>query len=394
MENRGHCFEGARGKIERRSSVKIAMLGHKRIPSREGGVEVVVEELSTRLVKLGHEVTCFNRGGQAVNGTEFQSKSEYEGVRLKEVFTLDLKGLAAVTSSFFACLQAGLGDFDVVHVHAEGPAFFSFLPKLFGKKVIVTVHGLDWARAKWGKFASWYIKRGEKHAVAYADEIIVLSASMKAYFARTYGREVRYIPNGVARAEKQQAELLPSLGLAPEEYILYLGRLVPEKGVHYLIEAYKQIKTTKKLVIAGGGSNSQDYVEYLKQLAQEDDRVSFTGFVQGRLLEELYSNAYVYCLPSDLEGMPLSLLEALSYGACCLTSDIPECAEVVQEHGLTFRKGDVQDLQQQLALLCDEAELVQKYRSEAADFVLQHHSWDKVVQETLTLYEKSRKISS
>ena len=135
------------------------MIGHKHIPSREGGIEVVVEELSTRMVKLGHSVTCFNRKGRHVSGGEIEKLKEYKGVKIKEVFTIERKGLAAMTSSLFATLSASFSNYEVIHIHAEGPAFFSFIPHLLHKKIVVTIHGLDWDRAKWSIFAKWYIKQ-------------------------------------------------------------------------------------------------------------------------------------------------------------------------------------------------------------------------------------------
>ena len=372
------------------SKLKIAMFGHKRIPSREGGIEIVVGELSTRMAELGHDITCYNRGGHHVSGKEFDCVlgKIYKKVRLKTVPTIEKKGLAAVSSSFFAAIQTAFGKYDVVHIHAEGPAAFCWLPKLFRKKVVVTVHGLDWQREKWkGGFGARYIHLGEKMTVKHADEIIVLSTEIKKYFKDTYKRKTRYIPNGVNRPEKMQAQLITEkFSLKKDSYILFLGRLVPEKGEHYLIEAFKKVNTDKKLVIAGGGSDSGDYMEKLKILAAGDDRILFTGFVQGRILSELYSNAYVYCLPSDLEGMPLSLLEAMSYGNCCLTSDIAECIEVTEDKAMRFQKSDIEDLRKKLQYACEHPDEVQKYKTEAADFICKRYNWDDVAAKTLKLY--------
>ena len=370
---------------------RIAMFGHKRIPSREGGVEVVVEEIATRMVQQGHQVTCYNRGGHHVSGSAFDAEtvSDYKGVKLKTVPTIDQKGLAAVTSSFFAALCSAFGPYDVVHIHAEGPAAFCWLPKLFGKRVIVTIHGLDWQRKKWkGGFGAKYIHLGEKMAARWADEIVVLNRKEQVYFKETYGRNTILIPNGVSRPEPVQADLIKQeWGLDKDSYILYLGRLVPEKGEHYLIQAFKQVRTDKRLVIAGGASDTDAYMEQLKELAADDKRILFTGFVQGRRLQELYSNAYVYVLPSDLEGMPLSLLEAMSYGNCCLTSSIPECAEVIGNHGVTFQKGNIRDLQAQLQRLCDQPQTVLDYKRRASSYICRKYDWDIVVQQTLYLYE-------
>ena len=267
------------------------------------------------------------------------------------------------------------------------------LPKLFRKKVIVTIHGLDWQREKWGHgFASKYIFMGEKRAVRYADEIIVLSESVQRYFKEKYNKETRYIPNGVNEHKVVPAELInEKWGLKKDGYILFLGRIVPEKGLRYLIEAFEKVKTDKKLVIAGGVSDTSEFYKELKALSKDDGRVIYTGFVQGRELDELYSNAYIYTLPSDLEGMPLSLLEAMSFGNCCLTSDIPECTEVVKDKAVTFKKGDVDDLADKLQLLCSNPETVRKYKVQASEYILENFRWDNVVKKTLQLYDVEKK---
>lgn len=372
--------------------MNIAMLGHKRIPSREGGVEIVVEELSTRMAARGNAVTCYNRKGHHVSGREFdrQTLSEYKGVRLKDVITIDKKGLAAMTSSFFAAIKAAVGKYDVVHFHAEGPCAMIWIPKLFGKRLVCTIHGLDHKREKWTGFAKKYILFGEKMAVRFADEIIVLSRGVQEYFEKTYGRKTVFIPNGVTMPENKNADLITSqFDLHKDDYILFLGRIVPEKGLRYLVEAFRKVNTDKKLVIAGGSSDTQEFWNELKEMAQDDERIVFTGFVQGQMLEELYSNAYVYTLPSDLEGMPLSLLEAMSYGNCCLVSDIAECAEVVEDKAVTFAKADVGDLKKKMQWLCDDSEAVLRYKNEAADFICGKYNWDKIVDRTLELYHES-----
>ena len=371
--------------------LRSCMFGHKRIPSREGGIEVVVEELSTRMVKLGHQVTCYNRGGHHVSGKEFDGERlhEYKGVKLKTVPTINRKGLTAVSSSFFAALASAFGRYDVVHIHAEGPAAMCWIPKLFGKRVVVTIHGLDWQREKWkNRFGSKYIHLGEKMAVKFADEIIVLSKGVQEYFQKTYGRKTLFIPNGVNRPVLRKADLIKNkFGIDKDGYLLFLGRIVPEKGLRYLIEAYKELHTDKKLVIAGGSSDTDDFMQEIQTLATGDDRIIFTGFVAGQALEELYSNAYLYLLPSDLEGMPLSLLEAMSYGNCCVVSDIAECSEVVEDKAVTFQKSNVQDVKEKLQRLCDDPATVQKYKNEAADFICSKYNWDEITQKTLEVYE-------
>lgn len=374
--------------------LNICMLGHKRVPSREGGIEVVVQELSCRMAALGHDVTLYNRRGHHVSGRQYDTDriTEFKGVHIRDVPTIEKKGLAAVSSSFFASIKAAFGKYDVVHYHAEGPCVFLWIPKLFGKRVVATIHGIDWQRAKWEhSFGSKYIKYGEKVAVRHADEIIVLSKNVQDYFLKTYNRKTHFIPNGVNRPKVRDASIITEKwGLKKDGYILYLGRIVPEKGLNYLVKAYKQLNTDKKLVIAGGASDTDEFVQEVKQIVDNDKRIIFTGFVQGQLLSELYSNAYIYCLPSDLEGMPLSLLEAMSYNNCCLTSDIDECSEVIENKGVTFMKSDVDDLQEKLQLMCGNPALVQKYKDEAQDFICRKYNWDDVVDKTLALYRKEK----
>ncbi len=371
-----------------KSGLKIAMIGHKRVPSREGGVEIVVEELSRRMACLGNKVDVYNRSGSHVSGSAFDSiGSELpENIRAITIPTPENKTLNAFVYSFLASLRALFGRYDVIHFHAEGPAAMCFLPKLFGIRTVVTIHGLDWQRSKWGGFASKYLKFGEKTAARCADEIIVLSDAVRDYFKKEYGRNTVYIPNGITQPDFEDiAEAGEKYGLKKDRYILYLGRIVPEKGIHYLIEAYSDMKTDMPLVIAGGSSHSEEYFARLKRSA-EGKNIIFTDFVQGRMLRELYSNAYLYVLPSDLEGMPISLLEAMSYSNCCLTSDIPECTQVCGENAVYFRKSSVDDLKNKLEYLIKNSDTVLEYKSRAHDYIISKYSWDDVVNRTLALY--------
>jgi len=370
--------------------MRIAMIGHKRYGSREGGVEVVVTELARRMAALGHEVTCYDRSGSDVmTGKAVQTcERVVGGVRVVPVRTVDKKGLAALSSSFFATLAVVKDRPDVVHYHAEGPCVPLPLARCAGIRTVATIHGLDWQRAKWGKLASAYIKMGERAAATKADELIVLSEANKAYFKEAYGREATYIPNGVdVRAVRAADSIKAKWGLEEGSYLLYLGRLVPEKRPELLIEAFKKLETDKQLVIAGGGSDTSEFERSLHALAEGDSRILFTGFVSGEPLEELYSNAYAYVLPSDVEGMPMSLLEAMAYGRCCVTSDVPECADVLGGAGLTFEKGDAADLGRVLGgVLADPAKAA-RLGEAARTRVNLTYDWDSVVERTLSLYE-------
>ena len=378
--------------------MKIAMIGHKRIPSREGGVEIVVEQLAERMVAKGHEVYCYNRKGHHVSGEKENDLKEvklYKGIHIITVPTFEKKSLNAFVYSVLATLHAVLKKYDVIHFHASGSCAMIWLAKLCGKRVVATIHGLDSQRAKWGGFASKYLQFGEKMAAKYADELIVLSEGNRKYFKEMYNRNATLVPNGIEPQEIKEAKLiLDRYGLERKSYILFLARIVPEKGLHYLIEAFKDIETDKKLCIVGGTSHSDEYVEQVIKMAEDDERIMFLGFQQGEALHELFSNAYLYVLPSDVEGMPISLLEAMSYGNCCVVSDIVENASVVEDKGVTFKKGSVDSLKKELKNLLEDERIVHMLKKESREYITQKYNWDEVVDKTLQLYEKeSVKVS-
>lgn len=370
--------------------MKIAVIGHKRVPSREGGIEVVVEQLAVRMAAQGHIVQVYNRRGRHVAGRHASAPrlKEYKGVRLFHIPTINVKGLDAFFYSLFATLRALFGKYDILHYHAEGPSAMLPLARLFGKRTLCTIHGLDWQRAKWGGFATKYLRFGEKMAAKHAGSLVVLSANMQRYFKETYNRDSVLIPNGVEAPQPVGCNVIAEKwGLKPEKYILFLSRLVPEKGLDYLLEAYGQLDTDIPLVIAGGASHSSEYVEQIKQKGARDARVVFTGFVEGQALYELFANCLVYVLPSDVEGMPLSLLEAMSYGRRCLVSDIPENTQVVQEYGTVFAKGNIEDLHNKLAMLLRE----QPNPAQAlaiSSYVLKQYSWDNITSQYLAIMEE------
>lgn len=373
--------------------MRIAMIGHKRFGSREGGVEVVVTELAKRMAALGHEVTCYDRSGSDVmtgDATETRERI-IDGVRVVPVKTIDKKGLAAASASYYATKAAIADKPDVIHFHAEGPCVCLPMARRAGIRTVATIHGLDWQRAKWGRLGSAYIKHGEKAAAESADEIIVLSHSAQDYFEQTYNRSTVFIPNGMNPKEYRPAdEIEKRWGLEKNSYILFLGRLVPEKRPELLIEAFKRLDTDKRLVIAGGASDTSEYEKQLRDMAEGDKRILFTGFVTGNTLAELYSNAYCYVLPSDVEGMPMSLLEAMAYGRCCVTSDILECADVLAGNGLTFEKGNADALETVLENILEAPERVKLLGKAAREHVTRSYDWDIVAQQTLGIYSGTR----
>ncbi len=365
--------------------MKIAMIGQKGIPSRAGGVEIHVEELAAGLAKAGVEVDVYCRKYYCKNRIK-----EHRGIHLVYIPTISTKHLDAIIYTFLATIVALGRGYDVFHYHACGPSSLCWIPKAFGKKVVCTTHGFDWKRAKWGTIGQDYLKFGEKMIGKYADEIIVLNDPMKEYFQETYGRETTVIPNGVEAPALLDAEIIrEKWGLEKGSYILFLGRLVPEKGIHYLIEAYQRLHTDKKLVIAGGSSHSDDYVERLAAMSIDNDNIIMTGFVSGKTLEELYSNAFLYVLPSDVEGLPISLLEAMSYKRCCLISDIKENITTSKDNAFSFKRGNIQDLYEKLKEIeaLPGEELV-RLGEQAGQYVVNTYRWENVVAKTMEVYEK------
>ena len=365
--------------------MRLAMIGHKDFPSRSGGVEVVVWELATRLARRDCRVAVYNRGRRRGDNHGWA-----EGVEYFRAPTMGTGGVSAMLCSLTATVQALLHGYDLIHYHALGPSVMLALARLGGVGTVATVHGLDWRRAKWNAFASAYLRLGERVIAKYADEVIVLSRDVQAYFRDVYGRETHLIENGVAPvAYAPCGEIARRWGLEKGSYVLFLARIVPEKGLHYLIEAFSELETDKKLVIAGGSSQAMDYMERIHRMAAEDERILMTDFVQGQVLEELYANAYAFVLPSDVEGMALTLLEAMSYGACCLVSDIRENTEVVEDKALTFRKGDVKDLRRQLAWMLSHPDEVRCMGEESVDYICGKYDWDDVTRRTIAVYEKA-----
>ena len=378
--------------------MKIAMIGHKRIPTRSGGVEVVVEELSTRMAEKGHDVVVYNRRCRE------EKIDSYKKVKVVEVKTFESSSLNALVYSFFATLKCIFKHYDVVHFHAEGPCAMIPLAKLFGKKVVATIHGLDWQRSKWGGFASKYIMFGEKMAAKHADRVIVLSENVKKYFKDTYDCDAVFIPNGinpVTRAEPD--EIVQKFGLQKDGYILFLARITPEKGLDYLIDAYKAIDTDKKLVIAGSIHPETEYISSVLEKAKGCENIIFTDFVSGKTLAELFSNCYVYVLPSDIEGMPMSLLEAVGYDARVIVSDIAENVDCLDGYGNSFAHSDTQSLKDVLSFCLAHGELkdsdfkpevspaaVQQKRSELSA----KYDWDRITDLTLDLYQSVQRKSS
>ena len=370
---------------ERETPMRLAMIGHKDFPSRSGGVEVVVFELSTRLAQRGHSVTVYNRGRRAGD-----NQGSVQGVAYVRTATSQRQSLNALLYSITATLQALPPKYDLIHYHALGPSVMLLLPHLRGIPTVATVHGLDWQRAKWNRLGAAYLKLGERIIARYADEVIVLSRDVQSYFWNTYGRSTNLIENAVTPVETAPCcEIRRQFGLEHHEYVLYLARIVPEKGLHHLIRAFRRCEGPYRLAVAGELPDN-DYGREIRRLADGCDRIVFTGFVQGQVLQELYSNCALYVLPSHVEGMALTLLEAMSAGARCLTSDIPENTDVLGEFGTFFISGDEESLYQALSsLLSQPAE--NPRAEEQRQLIRRQYSYDTMVEKTLAVYEKARR---
>jgi glycosyltransferase involved in cell wall biosynthesis len=358
---------------------RVAFIGGRGVLSKYSGIEAYYEEVGKRLVELGYDVTVYCR-------TYFTpALATYNGMRLVRLPTVRSKHLETLVHTLLSSIHAACGDYDIVHYHAQGPALFALLPQLFGKKTAITVQGLDWRRKKWGRFASRILRLGELASARMPGATMVVSRALQEYYRCNYGAETAYVPNGARLRGRNGSSRLKQWGLQPDNYVLYAGRLSPEKNCHLLIEAYEKLATSAKLVFAGGSSHSDAYVESLRQRA--GDRIVFTDWVEGDALSELLTNAALFVLPSDLEGLSLALLDAMGAGTCVLTSDIPENCEVIEGAGFTFHAGDVKDLARMLDLLLTHEGIRTAAGRLARERVRDRYQWPRIAQEIGAVYE-------
>jgi glycosyltransferase involved in cell wall biosynthesis len=359
--------------------IRVAMIGLRGIPSRDGGVEVAVEELAPRLKKLGVKVTVYCR-------TPYVSEllQTYKGVELVNLPTINNKHFEAFVHTLFSTFHAlFINKIDIVHYHALGNALFTRLPSLFGKKCIVTIHGFDYQREKWSPFAKWVLKLGEKQAVNHANSVISVSKKIKQVLTDRYNRVPVWIPNGIP--------LMPS-GQKKDDvpYILFLSRLVPEKGAHTLIEAFKKIEFSGLLLIAGGGTHTEKYVESLKNIIKSDPRIRLLGPKYDQEKSDLLQNAVLFVLPSTIEGMPIVLLEAMSFDTPVLVSDIQENMDVIKtvdgDIGYYFKSDDVESLANSLKELLNKPNNMESVARDAKKFATRQYNWDQIASDTLDVY--------
>ncbi len=351
--------------------MKVSFIALKGMP-QGGGIEKYTEEVGSRLANKGHEIVVYTmKHYGAVDG-------DYKGMKIKTVKTIKTKHLEKIVASFVATCKELFQDSDIVHFHAFGPSMFCILTRLFGHKAVVQGHGIEWMRSKWSFVGKIFLKASEYPSVRFAHKVTVVSRVQQFYLKEKYNIESTYIPSGVNYAVSVEPELISRYGLIGNDFILFAARLVKEKGVHYLIKAYNELTTNIKLVIAGDSLYEDKYLDELKEMAAENKNIIFLGYVTGKLLNELFSNAYLFVLPSELEGLPIALLEAMSYGNCCLVSDIPENLEALNSYGFSFKTKDPGDLTHKLNILLNNPELVNSIKQNARDYVMEHYRWDKI----------------
>jgi len=360
--------------------VRVAMLGSRGVPANYSGIEKYVEEVGGYLVQQGAEVTVY------CHKKYVSARGYYRGMHLHLTPTIPTKHLETITHTFLATLHALTQGDDIFHYHALGPTTLAWLPRLFGRKVVTTVQGLDWERSKWSFIARSYLKFSEWTTRYLPNMTIVVSQTLLRHYNHR-SKRVIFIPNGFNAPRHKHPHLIGRMGLTGNDYILFVGRLSPEKGCHTLIEAFVGLQTEKQLVLAGRATYEDGYYHQLQAAANNLNRVHFTGFVTGALLQELYSNAYLVVLPSEIEGLSISLLEALSYGNCALVSDIPENLEALQGMGHSFRAGDSADLAKKLAWLVNDPEQVKLTRQKAQTYSSQLWRWETVGQATYKIYQ-------
>lgn len=371
--------------------MKIAFIGQKGIPAFSGGVEKHVEVMAAKMAEFGHEVFAYARN----NYTDPKLKN-YKGVRIIHLPSISSKHLDAISHTFLATIHALFQDYDVIHYQAIGPSSLSWIIKLFRPKIalVSTFHCQDYYHQKWNWLAKMYLKLSEKIACQIPDRTIAVSNILAKLVKEKYGREAEIIPNGAAVRYSSEKEVLEKFGLKEKRYILSVGRLIKHKGVHYLIEAFKQLEDTTrvpnnfKLVIVGEGFHTDDYVKYLKFLSRNRPNIIFTGALYGRELDQIFSHAFIFIQPSESEGMSIALLESMGHGTPALVSDIPENREVVDNCGFYFRPGDIADIKSKLAYFINQPDLTSDIGCQGKDRILKYYGWDASVKKTLKVYEQ------
>lgn len=369
--------------------MKIIVLGTRGFPDVQGGVEKHCQDIYPRLVEMGCHVTVLAR--EPYVGSEPYT---YKGVNIEPLFSPRQKYLEAIAHTFLGILKARLMNPDIVHIHAIGPSLCVPLARLLGMKVVITHHGPDYERKKWNRFAKFILRLGEKWGVTYANHVIVISKGIAQAVRDDFGREPTVIPNGVHVYEQTHSNgVLEKFNIRPGKYILAVGRFVPEKGFTDLVEGYRRVAFKRpvrsremKLVIVGDADHEDDFSRGLKRTSRDVPDVVLTGYQTGEALKELYSNAAHFVLPSFHEGLPIVLLEALSYGLSCLVSDIPANREVNLENDRYFKPGDIEGIAFKLSQYMDTTSSNEE-SVKRIEYVKTKYNWNRIAGKTFQVYE-------
>ncbi len=366
--------------------LKVAVLGTRGFPHVQGGVEKHCEELYPRLVDLGCDVTVFTRTPYIPEG---QRQAAWKGVKFVHLWCPRKKSLEAILHTFYGILKARILSPDVLHIHSIGPSLLAPMARIMGMKVMMTHHGPDYQREKWGAAARLALRLGERMGVLYSNRVIAISKGIQQHAAKLFGKTASYIPNGVTVPQTTEpGAIVKQWVLEPGRYAFTACRFVPEKGLHDLIKSYGSIENPQfKLVIAGDADHETDYSRNLKKAAAETKGVVLTGFISGQPLAELFSNAAFFVLPSYYEGLPIALLEALSYGLPVAVSDIPQHREIPLADKRYFPVGDAAGMAEVMravfstGISADEKESYDKLLRET-------YNWDRIAEQTIRVYEE------
>lgn len=369
--------------------IRVAMIGLRGIPAKSGGVENVVEHLAPLLVELGADVTVYCRNPYCK-----ERPKSFKCVKLRYLPSINIKIGESISHSSFSTADVIFRNYDIIHYHAMANGLFSFIPRIIGKKSVVTLHGLDYEREKWGWAAKSWLRMCEWCASKFPDKVISVSEKIKHHFKSVFNKDIVFIPNGVDIVKPRPINNLKRFNLKKDNYILFLSRIVPEKEVHTLIEAFKRINTNLKLVIAGDATHTEAYLERVKGLAKGDKRIIFTGPLyddeKSKKYDktEAFSNALFFVLPSTIEGMPIVLLEAMSFSLCPLVSNIKENLDVIKNASFSFKVRNINDLKSKMEFMINNKDKVKKQGKLCKNMVVKDYQWKNIAKKTLEVYKE------
>jgi len=360
--------------------VKIGVLGTRGVPANYSGLETAVERIGERLAHKGYEIVVYCRRHNVTI-----KEDTYRGMHLVKLPSINNKYLDTLSHSFLSLLHVFVHRPDLIHLYGVGNSAFLIPLRLLRRPLVISVDALDWQRKKWNRFAAFCLRSSAGVAVRFSDRYIVDSQEVAKYYRDRYDKEPIYIAYGADMPEPGKEDgSVQDFGLEPRKYVLFVGRLVPEKGVHHLIKAFETVDADLHLAVVGDDPHNKTYVESLK--ATKDPRIRFLGFVYGDGYQRLCSNAYLYVQPSDVEGTSPALLGAMGFGNCVLVSDIPENLETVGDAGFSFESGNPASLKDKLEWLVGEPELVREYGRKARARVTSVYSWDRIAEDMEGLY--------